>query len=675
MTVSETAQFGQTGHLTPGNGSYGSVINYAIVLVDEIKTQRRSGKEDDAAIVDPAVSRLRRVGMAAAICAMIVLALSASSALAQEAGHEAAQQEAGHEVMQETGLEIAPFPRAPESYAEVDGIWPTLRNRVSEEPFNFAATLIFLLAIIHTFLTSRFQAIAHRLDHAHQAKIERREASRDSVAHGARVLHFLGEVEVVFGLWAVVLMAAIAAFYDWGTAVHYVGDTVNFTEAAFVVVIMTLAATRPILRLSENIINRIAGLLGGSLSALWFTILTIGPLLGSFITEPAAITISALLLARSFYALEPSVKFRYATLGLLLVNVSIGGTLTHFAAPPVLMVAAPWGWGMSHMLLNFGWKAAVAILLSNGLYFMLFRRELAGLEDRYAVVRLKKEIQTRYLTRMDVDARFDELKQRIVAEAQTNQLISEQIQHVIDRIRSELEARYIPELRAQGYDDKLIRGAFNQRFDEIRLREIRRLAPGLLPEDQRGKFFDPDWDQRDDPVPTWVTLVHVCFMGWTILTAHYAPLFMLGMLFFLGFAQVTEDYQNRIDLKPAMLVGFFLAGLVIHGGVQGWWIAPILGNLGETSLMAAATVLTAFNDNAAITYLATLVPGFSDAMKYAVVAGAVAGGGLTIIANAPNPAGISLLKKYFDNGVSAAGLLRAAIVPTVVAFVMFLVTG
>jgi Na+/H+ antiporter NhaD/arsenite permease-like protein len=147
------------------------------------------------------------------------------------------------------------------------------------------------------------------------------------------------------------------------------------------------------------------------------------------------------------------------------------------------------------------------------------------------------------------------------------------------------------------------------------------------------------------------------------------------MLFFLGFAQVTEDYQSKIDLKPAMLVGYFLAGLVIHGGVQGWWIAPILGNLGETSLMAAATVLTAFNDNAAITYLATLVPNFSDAMKYAVVAGAVAGGGLTIIANAPNPAGISLLKKHFDHGVSAMGLLRAAIIPTAIVFALFLVTS
>ena len=612
---------------------------------------------------------MRRTVLRILACGMVALPVSASSAPGQEAGNEV-----GQEAVREVGHEVASFPRALDTYADVAGVWPTLRNRVSEEPFNFVATLIFLLAIIHTFLTSKFTAIANRLDHAHQAKIERGEASRDSVAHGARILHFLGEVEVVFGLWAAVLMVAIAAFYDWGTAIHYVGDTVNFTEPAFVVVIMTLAATRPILRLAENIIKRVAGVFGGSLAALWFTILTVGPLLGSFITEPAAITISALLLARSFYALEPSVKFRYATLGLLLVNISVGGTLTHFAAPPVLMVAESWGWGMSHMLLHFGWKAAAAIVLSNALYFMLFRRELAGLEDSYEVVRLKEEIQTRYLARIDVDSQFDELRQSVAAEARTKELVTEQIQHVTDRIRSQLEARYIPELRAQGYDDELIRAAFSQRFEEIRLREIRRRAPGMLPAKQRGTFIDPDWDQRDDLVPGWVTLVHVCFMGWTILTAHHAPLFILGLLFFLGFAQVTEDYQNRIDLKPAMLVGFFLAGLVIHGGLQGWWIAPILGNLGETALQAAATVLTAFNDNAAITYLATLVPGFSDAMKYAVVAGAVTGGGLTIIANAPNPAGISLLKKHFDNGVSAAGLFRAALVPTVIAFVIFLVT-
>lgn len=573
-----------------------------------------------------------------------------------------------------TGEHTQLVPRALDSYEDVGGIGATLKSRVIDEPFNIVATLIFLLAIVHTFLTSRFLAISHRWEHDHEQRIARGEASRDSVHLGAGVMHFLGEVEAVFGIWAVALMLAIIGFYDWSAAVHYIGETVDFTEAAFVVVIMTLAATRPILRLSENIIGRIGRTFGGTLSAHWLATLTVGALLGSFITEPAAMTISALILARTFYALEPGTKFKYATLGLLLVNISVGGTLTHFAAPPVLMVAAPWGWDTGHMLMDFGWKAVIGIILSNAVYFLVFRRELAAMESKFAVVRLKEEIQKRYLRRRDMDARFDQLARSISADTGTIDLVEEQIQGITDRIRTQLEEQFIPELREKGLDEKMVRKAFSQRFEEIRLREMRRLFPGLLPVEQRGKFLDQDWDKRDDPVPMWVTLVHVFFMGWTILTAHHPPLFILGMLFFLGFAQASKDYQNRVDLKPAMLVGFFLAGLVIHGGVQGWWIAPILGSLGEVSLMAMAMVLTAFNDNAAITYLATLVPGLSDALKHAVVAGAVTGGGLTIIANAPNPAGISLLKKYFDNGVSPAGLLAAALVPTVIMFAIFLVT-
>ena len=569
---------------------------------------------------------------------------------------------------------VEAFPRAVESYNDEGGIWTVLKGRIIAEPFNLVATMIFLLAIVHTFLTSKFLKISHRWDARHKERIERGEASRDSVHHGARLMHFLGEVEVVFGLWAVPLFIAIIAFYNWGTAVHYLGGTVNFTESAFVVVIMTLAATRPILKLSENIIKRVAAMFGGSLSARWITTLTVGPLLGSFVTEPAAITISAMLLAQTFYILEPSTKFKYATLGLLLVNISVGGTLTHFAAPPVLMVAAPWGWGLGHMLLHFGWKAAAGIILSNGIYFLLFRRELVKLESKFAVVKLKDEIQTQYLKRADVDANFESLQRSIRREAGTRAAIDKQIQGVSDRIRNQLEEEYTPELRAKGIDEDMIRKAFSQRFEEIRKREIRRLVPCLLPADERASIVDPDWDNRDDPVPAWVTLVHIFFMGWTIVNAHHAPLFILGMLFFLMFAKVSEDYQNRIDLIPAMLVGFFLAGLVIHGGVQGWWIAPILGSLGEIPLMATATALTAVNDNAAITYLATLVPGFTESLKYAVVAGAVTGGGLTIIANAPNPAGISLLKKHFDHGVSPAGLLRAAIMPTVIMFIIFAIT-
>jgi len=567
------------------------------------------------------------------------------------------------------------FPRSLESYDDADAasIWAILQNRVKAEPFNLIATLIFFLAIVHTFMTGRFMAIAHKWEHEHQEKIKSGAAHRDSVHHGAKLFHFLGEVEAVFGIWVIALVIAIFGFYDWKTVVNYISYRVNFTEPLFVVVIMTLAATRPILRLSETIIRRIANLLGGTLTAQWLTTLTIGPLLGSFITEPAAMTISALVLARMLYALEPSQRFKYATLGLLFVNISVGGTLTHFAAPPVLMVAGPWKWTTGHMLVSFGWKAIVGILLSNAIYFWVFRKEMEKLEQKSMLVRLKDEIQEKYLKRRNMDARFDEFVREVDGEQGTLSAVDKQIQKVASEVRQRLEKRYIPELVNKGIDKDLVQQAFGQRFEEIRLRAMRRGLPALLSPEERGDFTDPDWDNRDDPVPVWVTIMHVFFVAWTILNAHHPELFIPGMLFFLGFAEVTRPFQNRVNLKPALLVGFFLGGLVIHGGVQGWWIAPILGNLSEIPLMLGATILTAFNDNAAITFLSTLVPDFSESLKYAVVAGAVAGGGLTIIANAPNPAGVSILKKYFKDEVSASGILAGALMPTAVVWLIFLV--
>jgi hypothetical protein len=567
------------------------------------------------------------------------------------------------------------FPRSVESYNDTDAvsIWSILKNRVKQEPFNLVATLIFFLAIVHTFMTGRFMAIAHKWEHAHAEKIKSGAADRDSVHHGAELFHFLGEVEAVFGIWAIALCMAIIGLYDWKTMVNYISYKVNYTEPLFVVVVMTLAATRPILRLTETIIRKIANLLGGTLTAQWLTTLTIGPILGSFITEPAAMTISALVLARILYELEPSQGFKYATLGLLFVNISVGGTLTHFAAPPVLMVASPWDWTTLHMLTNFGWKAILGILISNGLYFLVFRKEMARLEEKSMLVRLQDEIQEKYLKRMDMDARFQEFVTAVDTEQGTLIAVDKQIQKVADEVRKRLEKRYIPELLDKDIDQDLVRQAFRQRFEEIKLRAMRRGLPALLAPQQRGTFMDPDWDKRDDPVPVWMTIVHVFFMAWTILNAHHPELFIPGMLFFLGFAQVTKPFQNRVDLKPALLVGFFLGGLVIHGGVQGWWIAPILGHLAEIPLMLGATILTAFNDNAAVTFLSTLVPNFSDSLKYAVVAGAVTGGGLTIIANAPNPAGVSILKKYFNNEVSPGGILAGAVAPTAIVWLIFLV--
>jgi hypothetical protein len=369
-------------------------------------------------------------------------------------------------------------------------------------------------------------------------------------------------------------MIAIATYEGWGTATHYFNDTVVYDEALFVVVIMALASTRPIVGFAEGALRRVANAGGGSPAAWWMSILIIGPVLGSFVTEPGAMTIAALLLSRQFYDLQPGMRVKYATLGLLFVNVSIGGTLTHFAAPPVLMVARPWGWDTPYMLSHFGWRALVAIVTSTGIYYVLFRRELGSLAMRTPVVDVEQP---------------DE-------DAATHALL---------------------------------------------------------------------------PVPAWVTAVHIAAMAWTVVNAHHPALFLGGFLFFIGFARATSAYQSRFELRTPLLVGFFLAGLVIHGGLQGWWISPVLARLSETPLFIGAMLLTAFNDNALITSLATLVPNLGDALKTAIVSGAVVGGGLTVIANAPNPAGQALLSRFFGNAVSPLGLLAGALLPTVIAALAF----
>ena len=473
------------------------------------------------------------------------------------------------------------FPAPLEAYPAVDGgIWATLAARIDQVPFNAVATGIFAAAIVHTFLAARFSKLAHDYQHRHDAR-RRAGGLAPSPSVVAELLHFVGEIEVIFGLWAIVLLAAVTMSMGWDTAKHYFNDTVNYTEPMFVVVIMALASTRPIVAFAEGALRRVADLAKGTPAAWWLTILTIGPILGSLITEPAAMTICALLLARQFYDLQPSTRLKYGTLGLLFVNVSIGGTLTHFAAPPILMVARIWEWDTPYLLAHFGWRSILAIVVSNTIYFLLFRRELAALAHRSPVP--------------DVD-------------------------------RPEDEGRH---------DDNRVNGSALQ------------------------------------PVPAWLTVVHLLFMGWTVFNSHYPALFLGGFLVFLGFAKATSEFQSRIELKSPLLVGFFLAGLVIHGGLQAWWIAPVLASLSEEPLFFGAAILTAFNDNALITYLATLVPSLDEPLRLAVVEGAVTGGGLTVIANAPNPAGQALLNRFFGGGIAPLGLLAGALLPTLVAAIAY----
>jgi hypothetical protein len=174
-------------------------------------------------------------------------------------------------------------------------------------------------------------------------------------------------------------------------------------------------------------------------------------------------------------------------------------------------------------------------------------------------------------------------------------------------------------------------------------------------------------------VPALVSAVHLAFLAGMVALAHHPALFIGLFLFFLGFAQAYERYQQPLLVKEALLVAFFLAGLVVLGGMQDWWLEPIVSQLQAKTLFFGALGLTAVTDNAALTYLGSLIEGLEPEAKYALVAGAVAGGGLTVIANAPNPAGVALLRKGFaDGSIGAAGLLAGAALPTAVAAVAFL---
>lgn len=408
------------------------------------------------------------------------------------------------------------------------------------------ATALFALAVLHTFSVKRFQHFALR---------------HPEGSVGENFWHTLGEVEIAFGLWAGILVAYLAVTGGIDHATGYL-ESLNFTEPTFVFVIMTIAATRPVLHFASLTIAAAARLVPLPHEvAFYIAVLTLGPLLGSFITEPAAMTVTALIL-REHYFYRISIRAKYFTLGALFVNVSIGGVLTHFAAPPVLMVADTWDWGIGHMATHFGWKAALAVALNSILVATLFFRELKALRDA----------------------------------------------------------------------------------------PLERPEPGVMTS------------------PRWLMALHLGFLVLVVVTAHHPVFFMALFLFFLGVATITQEYQDTLKLREALLVGFFLAGLVVLGNLQAWWLAPVITQLDALPLFLGTTVLTAFTDNAALTYLGSQVPGVSDGFKYALVAGAVAGGGLTVIANAPNPAGFAILRDSFGpEGISPLGLAASALAPTVIA--------
>lgn len=421
-----------------------------------------------------------------------------------------------------------------------------LHKRNHMPSINLVAAIVFAIALLHTFSVKFFEQLARR-----------------SPRH-AGLFHLLGEVEVVFGFWAFVLLGLMALIDGGDRAIAY-AESRQYTEPLFVFVIMVVAASKPVLEAIKAVIEQLARWvpLRTSVARVWLC-LALVPLIGSLVTEPAAMTLAALMLAPLVFRSGIPERLKYGALGVLFVNVSIGGTLTSFAAPPVLMVASTWQWDSAYMASQFGWRAAIAVVINATVITALLSRHLSEPAER-------------------------------------------------------------------------------------------------LPAD------------RAPSIPLTITVVHLLVLSVVVMFAHHPVIFLGAFLLFLGFTQAYAKHQSPLILKEALLVGFFLAGLVVLGGLQQWWLQPLVSSLQPTELFFGALALTAITDNAALTYLGSLIEGISEPAKYMLVAGAVAGGGLTVIANAPNPAGVTLLKRGFDDqSIGAGGLLLGALLPTAVAATLFL---
>ena len=422
---------------------------------------------------------------------------------------------------------------------------------MSPTSIELLGTILFGIAVAHTFLVQKFIQWSHHFP-------------KQSFARS--LLHLLGEIEIVFGVWAALFLIGMA-FISGGKSVVEYQESLNFTEPLFVFCIMVMAATRPILSVATNAIEGISWTLRKIFRTPEkvtdiFVVLTIGPLSGSFITEPAAMTVTALLIVSLFHA--PPVKLAYFMMGVLFVNISIGGALTPFAAPPILMVAKKWGWDFAFVFQHFGLKSILAIVLNSLILVSLFRKDIQNFCFGLREAKAKRE--------------------------------------------------------------------------------------------NRGH------------IPIGVILLHLSFIVMVVVTSHYQSTFMGIFLLFLGLTAATQKYQDTLRLRESLLVAFFLGGIIVFGSFQKWWLAPLLSSLTDTALFMGATVLTSITDNAALTYLGSQVPSLGEASRYALVAGAIAGGGLTVIANAPNPAGFSILNHKFPGGnVNPVYLFIAALIPTIVA--------
>lgn len=446
---------------------------------------------------------------------------------------------------------------------------------MTEVHFSYLATGCFFLAVLHTLLSSfPFHVGKSLIDYALQKRNDNNALARWSYFWGV-LLRLGGEVEIIFGLWLTVLLVLLAMQSGWDKALEKLELKKEYPEALFVTLLMIISSTQPVLNTFKKLIGLFVQKGKESVGRWWFWILTLGPLCGSFITEAAAMTLSALLLDRKFFCLNPKPALAYGTIGLLFFNVSIGGTLTNFAAPPVVLVAHKWQWGSLYLLIHFGIVFVLGMVLSNLAYYYFFKKEF----------------------------------QRLELERET-----------------------------------------------------------LKAESEETVVFIPK-----EETPLWIVGLNFAFLMVAVGIREHFVLMLGELVFFLAFVEATKDYQGEVPWLKACLVGFFLASLQIFGNLQSWWLNRFLNSLSYVALYLSSIFLSSLNDNALISSMATvIVPELDEPKKRAIIAGALSGGGLTIIANAPNLAGLSLLRDFFPDGLSSTKLFKMAFLPTVLVSILFL---
>ncbi len=413
-------------------------------------------------------------------------------------------------------------------------------------------SLFFGLGLIHCFGAGFFQKLSRK--YKHQARLH-------------QLFHILGEVELVFFIWVLVFFLCEFILHGPAGIISTVTGT-SYVEPIFVFAIMALCSSRPILFIAEKAIAVCSRAIHRTtrfpeIFCELFVILFLTPLLGSLITEPAAMTVAALILNRMLKSKDQGLL--YMMLAVLFVNVSVGGSLTSFAAPPILMVAKTWNWDTAFIFGHFGWKSTLACFINSILFIFIFRSQL-------------KE-------------------------------------------------------------------SFSKLIDILKHQKL----------------------------PIGIIAVHLISLALLICFSHEQYKIIVSFAAFYLFVVLTQKYQSRLRLKESLLVAIFLSSILILGPFQTWWLQPLLAKMSDTLLFWGATGLTAVTDNAALTYLGSQVSNLSETAKIALVEGALAGGGLTLIANAPNLTGATLLQEKFPNQqISSWHLLKSALLPTLIVCVCYL---